>query len=62
VSRQWLAELVADWRLFDTSRFQSRLRGLDHGLVALGDQRIHFVRMPGRGGDPLPVVLTHVVQ
>jgi pimeloyl-ACP methyl ester carboxylesterase len=59
VPGQWLAELVADWRSFDTSSFQAQLRGLDHGLVALGDQRIHFVRVPGLGGDPLPLLLTH---
>lgn len=59
VPGQWLAELVADWRSFDTSRFQARLGGLDHGLVALGDQQVHFVRVPGRGGDPLPLLLTH---
>lgn len=35
------------------------MRGLDHGLVALSDQRIHFVRAPGRGREPLPLLLTH---
>jgi len=55
----WLAELLADWRSFDTSRFEARLRALDHARVDLDGQLIHFVCVRGRGGDPLPQLLTH---
>jgi pimeloyl-ACP methyl ester carboxylesterase len=59
VPGRWLGQLVADWRSFDTGAFQSRLNRLEHSLVDLEGQRIHFVRVPGRGADPLPLLLTH---
>jgi pimeloyl-ACP methyl ester carboxylesterase len=59
VPGRWLAELVADWRAFDTPRLEARLGGLDHFVADFDAQRIHFVRVPGRGEDPLPLLLTH---
>jgi pimeloyl-ACP methyl ester carboxylesterase len=59
VPGRWLAQLLADWRSFDTAAFQARLDRLDHSLVELGGQRIHFVSAPGRGDHSLPLLLTH---
>ena len=59
VPGRWLARLLADWRSFDTAALQARLDRLDHGLVELDGQRIHFVRAAGRGENPLPLLLTH---
>ncbi|MGA3360404.1 MAG: epoxide hydrolase [Solirubrobacteraceae bacterium] len=59
VPGKWLAELLADWRSFDATRFEARLRGLDHARVDIDGQLIHFVCVRGRGEDPLPLLLTH---
>jgi hypothetical protein len=59
VPGRWLAQLIADWRTFDTAAFQARLNRLEHAHVDLEGQRIHFVRVPGGGADPLPLLLTN---
>jgi pimeloyl-ACP methyl ester carboxylesterase len=59
VPGHWLAELLADWRAFDTSRFQARLDGLTHLRADLDGQLVHLVHAPGAGPDPLPLLLTH---
>jgi pimeloyl-ACP methyl ester carboxylesterase len=55
----WLADLLAEWRAFDVSRFQARLDGLTHLRADLEGQLIHAVHVAGQGPDPLPLVLTH---
>ena len=59
VPGQWLGELLADWRAFDTARFQARLDGLTHLQADLDGQLVHLVHAPGTGPDPLPLLLTH---
>ncbi|WNV87304.1 alpha/beta fold hydrolase [Umezawaea sp. Da 62-37] len=59
VPSDWLAELVADWKSFDTAGFQSRLDGLTHLRADVDGQSLHVVHAPGRGPDPLPLLLTH---
>lgn len=55
----WLAELLADWQAFDTTRFQTRLDQLTHLQANLDGQLVHLVHAPGHGPDPLPLLLTH---
>jgi len=55
----WLGELLGDWHAFDTSRFQARLDQLTHLRANLDGQLLHLVHAPGRGPDPLPLLLTH---
>ena len=41
------------------SRFQARLDRLTHLRASLDGQLVHLVHMPGRGPDPMPLLLTH---
>jgi pimeloyl-ACP methyl ester carboxylesterase len=59
VPRSWLAELVAQWRAFDTARFETWLNRVSHLQASVAGQLVHLVQVPGRGPDPLPLVLTH---
>jgi len=55
----WLDGLLRDWAGFDVAGFQQTLRGLPHFTTEIGDTTIHVVHVPGRGPDPMPVLLTH---
>jgi len=57
--RSWLAALLADWEAFDAGAFQARLDRLTHREAVVDGQLIHLVHVPGRGPDPLPLLLTH---
>ena len=59
VPRSWLAALLADWQAFDDGAFQARLDRLTHLEAVVDGQLIHLVHVPGRGPDPLPLLLTH---
>jgi hypothetical protein len=59
VPGHWLAGLLADWRTFDSARFAAWLNRVPHLQASLTGQRVHLVHLPGRGPDPLPLVLTH---
>jgi pimeloyl-ACP methyl ester carboxylesterase len=59
VPGRWLSALLADWQAFDVSRFQARLDRLTHLRASLDGQLVHLVHMPGRGPDPMPLLLTH---
>jgi hypothetical protein len=49
VPRSWLADVLADWRRFDTAAFQARLDRLAHARAVADGQVIHLVHEPGRG-------------
>jgi hypothetical protein len=55
----WLSALLADWQAFDVSRFQARLDRLTHLRANLDGQVVHLLHLPGRGPDPMPLLLTH---
>jgi pimeloyl-ACP methyl ester carboxylesterase len=59
VPSRWLAQLLADWRAFDIERFQAQLDKLTHLRANVEGQSVHLVHAPGRGPDPLPLLLTH---
>jgi pimeloyl-ACP methyl ester carboxylesterase len=59
VAPGWLGELVRDWLHFDTGSFESELAALPHYLAEIAGQRVHLIHLPGRGPDPLPLLLTH---
>jgi pimeloyl-ACP methyl ester carboxylesterase len=59
VEATWLAELLRDWARFDVTRFQQTLTTLPHFTAQIGDSTIHVVHVPGRGPDPMPLLLTH---
>jgi pimeloyl-ACP methyl ester carboxylesterase len=59
VEPNWLDELLRDWAGFDVAVFQRELSGLPHFTADVGAARIHLVHVPGRGPDPMPLLLTH---
>ena len=59
VPRDWLAALLADWRVFDTGAFQVRLDALRQQRAEVAGQALHVAHAEGRGPSPLPLLLTH---
>jgi pimeloyl-ACP methyl ester carboxylesterase len=55
----WLARLIADWRAFDVAGFQAELDRLSHWRAVVDGTELHAVQVPGRGPEPLPLLLTH---
>jgi pimeloyl-ACP methyl ester carboxylesterase len=52
LTHHWLTAF--DWRAQE-----ARLNRLPQYLATVDDAEIHFVHQPGRGPDPLPLVITH---
>ena len=60
VSRAYLEEFVGWWLdEYDWRAVESEINALHNYRVTIDDQTIHYVHAPGRGPDPLPLVLTH---
>jgi pimeloyl-ACP methyl ester carboxylesterase len=56
----WLAELVEYWRTtFDWRAQEARLNALPQYTLPLHDIDVHFLHVPGRGPEPLPLLLSH---
>ena len=55
----WLARLIGDWRAFDVAGMQAELDGLSHLRAVVDGTELHAVQVPGRGPEPLPLLLTH---
>jgi len=56
----YLRELVAYWReRFDWRAAEKAMNAFAHYRVRIGGVPIHFMRVPGRGPRPLPLLLTH---
>jgi pimeloyl-ACP methyl ester carboxylesterase len=60
LSPSWLRKLMEEWRdRFDWRARERALNELPQVLVDLGGQLVHAVHVPGRGPDPLPLLLSH---
>lgn len=56
----WLQGLVEYWRNeFDWRAAEARLNDDPQFLAPLGGIDLHFLHVPGRGPDPLPLLLSH---
>lgn len=56
----YLRNLVAYWRDgYDWRREERALNAFDHYRVPLAGIDLHYIHQPGRGPDPLPLLLTH---
>jgi epoxide hydrolase-like protein len=56
----FLRRLIDYWRdQFDWRRQEKRLNGYAHYIAEDHGGSTHFVRFPGQGPAPLPIVLTH---
>ena len=55
-----LRELLAYWRnRFDWRAQEERLNAFAHFLADVDGLRLHFLREPGCGPDPIPILLLH---
>ena len=59
-SPAYLRRLVDYWRTgYDWRAREAAIHGLRHFTADVGGQKVHFVHERGKGGRPLPIVLTH---
>ena len=59
-SRAYLEELIRYWRSgFDWRAQERDLNRFRHFKVPLGGIELHFIHEPGRGKNPLPLLLSH---
>lgn len=60
VPRDWLAPLLDHWReRFDWRTEEARINAHEQYRVTIDGVPIHFLRVPGKGPAPKPLVLTH---
>jgi pimeloyl-ACP methyl ester carboxylesterase len=60
VRRGLLAELVEHWRTgFDWRAAEAAINRYEHYRVEVDDVPVHFLRRPGVGPDPVPLIMTH---
>jgi pimeloyl-ACP methyl ester carboxylesterase len=58
--RDWMEDLVSYWaEIYDWRAVEAEMNAYDHYRVDLDGIPVHFLRIPGRGPDPMPLVLTH---
>ncbi|HVV30358.1 MAG TPA: epoxide hydrolase [Mycobacteriales bacterium] len=56
----YLHELVEHWlSRYDWRAHEAAMNAWEHWRVAVDGVPIHYLRVPGRGPDPLPLILTH---
>ena len=56
----WMRDFVAYWRdRFDWRAEEARLNALPQFKVPLHGIDLHYLHVPGRGPDPLPLLLSH---
>ncbi len=59
VPRSYMESFVASWREYDWRETEAEINAFEHYRVTLDDIPIHFMHVPGKGPNPLPIVLTH---
>jgi len=56
----YMKTLVAHWReRFDWRSWEARLNGFRQFTVPIRGIDLHFIHEPGRGADPMPLLLSH---
>ena len=56
----YLKELVAYWQTtYDWRRHEREMNAYRHYRVTIDGQPTHFIHEPGRGPNPMPLILTH---
>ena len=57
---RYLRELVAYWRDgYDWRNAEAAINAYEHYQVRVAGIPVHFMRKPGRGPRPVPLILTH---
>jgi pimeloyl-ACP methyl ester carboxylesterase len=60
VDPAYLRELIGYWgEGFDYRARESALNAYSHHLAGIGGRNVHFVRIPGKGPSPMPLVMCH---
>lgn len=60
VPDSYLHELVDYWRDgYDWRKAEAAINAYEHYQVSVAGVPVHFLRKPGRGPRPIPVILTH---
>jgi microsomal epoxide hydrolase len=60
VPRAYLQELVEYWRDgYDWRKAEAAINAYEHYRVEVDGVPVHFMRKPGAGPDPTPLILTH---
>lgn len=58
--RDFVQDLVSYWRdRYDWRAVEAEMNAWDNFVVEIDGVPIHYLRVPGRGPDPTPIVLTH---
>ncbi len=59
-SREWMADLVGYWaEEYDWRAVEAQMNAYEQFKVDIDGIPIHFLRVRGKGPDPMPLVLTH---
>jgi pimeloyl-ACP methyl ester carboxylesterase len=59
-NRTWLESLVGYWLDgYDWRAQEAAINAREHYRIIIDDVPIHFMRVPGRGPKPMPLMLTH---
>ena len=60
VPRAWLAPLLDHWiHRFDWRAQETAMNRFHHYKITIDGLPIHFLRAPGKGPNPIPLILTH---
>jgi len=59
--REWMEDLVHHWAdVYDWRKVEAEINAYDNYMVTLDEGvPIHFLRAPGKGPNPMPLLLTH---
>lgn len=55
----YLRELADSWLTYDWRAEEARINDFAHHRANIDDVPIHFIREPGKGPAPVPLILTH---
>lgn len=59
-SRDWMEDLVDYWaNRYDWRATEAAMNAYEQYRVVIDEVPIHFMRVPGKGPNPMPIVLTH---
>ena len=58
--REYIEQLLSYWRdTYDWRAVEAQMNSYDQQMVEIDGIPIHFMRVPGKGPNPTPIILTH---
>jgi len=59
-TREWMGDLVGYWaEQYDWRAVEAEMNRFEHFRVDIDGVPVHYLRLPGKGPNPMPLVLTH---